>query len=659
MFPGEVLRAGINRLAGDSADFGRGTSMVHQAIDEAFPPPKNKAAQTALRVGAGTALSAVLPGNAVRNAITGFSSNVGSEVGGAAGADLAGDNGRIIGGIGGALVGGLPLSLHRGRRSSAELLQEATHGIDSAAWAKAQRLAQELQARGLKVTPEQLFDNPTGLDTLMKETLESGAGSGKLQSLVFRQGDQAAAAAAAGANSLGPNVGAPKATRDLRLAAEDVLDSTGLTQAQRALFAEKGAKASGGDLVALQEKLANLAETYTASPETAARIKELANRVRHVTDSRDIKLVSPGAPKLVRQDKGAAKWRVEPTTVETPVNVPLGAKATDLDLILKEVKAALDDITISTPATGKLLTGRVTAATKEVEDLLNRLVPSRPIGKEIYGRVMEGREALQASLLGRLAGRSGVKEELPDSLGLLQTTLAGDKAVDSDVARLAAALRDRSAKVKPKAELTPDGQAVAQLDALETSGRATRALPQAARVIWDQAVGKAVAAAANTGRDSQNFGGLLYNDLIGTPAKRANFQQLMQGVGAATEQGKADPKAFANGVISLLEGLRVTSRNRQGIRLSTGDIEAAAGQSALRDAAMAVGPLSRISLLSTKLKQRAIEQQYAKLADLFADPNAIQLIQELGRTPIVSSRHGALLSTLLSASTPSLEGASQ
>jgi hypothetical protein len=182
--------------------------------------------------------------------------------------------------------------------------------------------------------------------------------------------------------------------------------------------------------------------------------------------------------------------------------------------------------------------------------------------------------------------------------------------------------------------------------------QASRALPQAARLQWDEAVHSAFDGGANVGAS----GAALADKLIGNnnPVKEANFKALL--VGSREFQGMEDPKAFADGMVAMLRALRASSRNRSGNLPAAGGTEIRPSLGTIAGKSAATGMISVPWGAATagrgyveRLSALAHERQFQRLSEIFNDPNALDLIQQLGKMPFGSSRSGAILNTLIGA----------
>lgn len=624
--PVEAVRAGANKLAGDPVEFGRGTRMVTDAVDTVIPPPKGELGKAATRVAGSGVAALAFPGAPLRNFFTGVAAATGGELGDQTGRAVAGPSASpgqqdLAGGVGrlaGALLGGAPWTVARGKGTKNQMVQDSAKGLTQGDFAAAQRLQEAARAQGIYLSPEQLFGTNSGLDELFRETISANAGKGQLQSAVMGQVGKAEELARATAGKMGGNVGAEQATRDLRLGAERGLENAGrLTGAQRALYGKGQAEVPPQMLSSLQADLGTLADEFKAS-EVASRIQRVQKVIDSVTEK--VRLETPNGPKAVAAGKGAAKWKMAPQP-PTVTEVPLGATAADLDIIVKEAEGALADLTLSSPAMQKLQTGRAGEAFKRIRSVLDELNPQRTAANEMYKAAQEGREALSSSLMGRLAGRRGVNEEVPDNLGMLSSTLLSDRDNSKGIAQLAGALRGNAAK----------GHA-----------ESAQALPQAMRVLWDEAANKAFA--PTQGRIPATAGATFAETLIGSPAREANFRQLAQGVAATFGE---DPKAYAQGLVDVLKVVQATGRNRTGLGFAAADLKHAAGTSAVRDAFRLTQPIAQTHVISERLRNLAYQRQYRQLEDLFLQPDVVQQISNIGAMPIVSSRRGALITSLL------------
>lgn len=639
LLPGEAVQKFVNKIDGDKP-YESATEFAHRKIDEAIPPPTKPTDKAGVEIAGGGLQALVSPGNAARNLATGLLSTAGGIAGRKTQENLTGDNGGITGGIIGSLAGGTPLSIFKGRGNHQEMLAEALKGTKPSDFANARRLQTEANGLGVNLTPDQLFSTPNGLDRLVLETLDAGGGGGALQSLLMNQVNQAKAAARGAGNRLGANPGNEAAIRDLRLSAEGAIDDVRLTPAQRKLFDESGKMLNAPQIQAADARLSEAIKGLQAS-EARKPLQEFQQLLRRIAEYR----MEPGVPTGPLVGGATGEFRHLPvtdrlvpegarsfTTTLTPEKRKLDSmKAPDLDTMIKEALLKLDDLSISSPGLAKRQQGQISGVLGDIRAILDDITPTRVIGRDLETNRHEMRDALTAGLTGKIAGRHGVTESMPDAVGTLRTTLGANVDQEKAIATLAAALRNRAQK------------AAAAGDA-EGAAMATRSLPQGARVLWDEAVDKAFASV--NGRVPATSGSALYSAIVGSDgsAKARNFDQLMQGVAAA--QG-LDPAAVKNGMKSVLRVLEASGRNRQGVSFAGEALERVAGESALRDSVRAVGPLSGPAMVVDKLRMMGRERQYRELSKIFTDPNALQLIEDIGRQSIVSSRTGAQVQTLM------------
>ena len=643
MLPGEAINYAAGQLSGEGGQWGRGTRMVQEGIDSVITPPTTRAGKRAASVGGAGVAGLAFPGGPLRNAVTGMMGAAGGEAGASMGQDMAGDSGGVIGGVIGSLAGGAG-TIHRGAGGYKQMLADALKGTNPQDFATATRLQKEANQLGIPLTPEQTLPFPTGLDTLMRETLESGAGTGKLQEVLIQQRMKAEEAARNAGNRLGPRVEDREATRTLRNALEKGMKQEGaMTPSGRALYGDNsGASVTPQQLSTIR---AGLDEVLASTP-----IPEIQNRIRamqKLIDDSTKKLEVPTSTTkqvLEKREKGAAKRLMK--TVEEPgtVEIPLGAPAADLSQIANWVKGELQDIKLNTPGIERLMAGKLGAAVKRVDAALDEAIPTRVQADELFQSAGGRKENLTSSLAGQLVGKSGVDQAAPDSLGLIKTAFGGGKLMDKEIAEVAGVTLARARNLEAEAQQVGRIDQIRAAELMAEARQAREAIPQAARVLYDEAVGRALRAGPE-GRPPANFGALLFDDLIGTPEKKANFKALMQAAGAAS--GAPDPKAFAQGFETLLQVLQASGRNRAGVKMSIADIQTASGQSPLRTAVQATGSLARENMLSTKLRQLAFDRQYTKLSNIFSDPEALRLVQEMGRESMMSPRQGAMASAVL------------
>lgn len=652
MLPGEVARWGFNKLTGQDSRFGEGTEIAMDAIDSVVPPPKTKTGKVGVKTGAMVGTAAALPGTLIRNLLAQGLSEAGSAVGETAGAGVAGDNGRIIGGLIGGAAGGSPAFLRGGSGNHRQQLIEAMRDVAPGDLAAARRIQQEARQYGIDLTPEQLFPNPTGLDSLVSKTAQSGVDP-TLTNRVAGQPQAALAAARNKGNQIGPRVDEADATRDLRLASEEALQAQQRTPANvRRLFDGDEARVSPQELEGLDGRLSRLQEAYRGSDETVAMIQGLRDRLGRVTDRQVLDMGTTETTRLQRQTGGAAKWK--PVTESRPaqVEVNTGATVADTDLVVKSVEQLLKDIGIGTPAMERLMTGRVGGAVKEVKDALDGIVTTRPQGRELYRARKEEEERLASTVMGRLAGRKGVDEGAPDPQGLVAGTFGGDRLNERGITTLGQTLLERRRRIPDR-----DGQPT------EEALRAGRAVPQGVRVMWERAVDKAF---SNAGDARVPFGGArLADEMLGAPgsAKERNFRASMA---AAANANGLDPQDFTRGMEGFLRVLKQTSNNRSGSMTPIPEATNRAGEIAKASAKTAAagvvskgwGFVTGARAMADQLGRAGREREMKKLADIFNDPDSLRLIEELGRAPFASQRAATTVQILLGATPePTPEGA--
>jgi hypothetical protein len=637
MFPLEVGRAFADKLGGDPVRFGEMTDKVQGGIDDLLGTEPMSPEKRAARTGAAAAIGAAVPGSRVRNLVTGGLADIGAQ----AGQEAAGDYGEIIGG---GMAGGLTL-LRKGRGTYQQMLVEAMRGLKPGDFREAQRVSRMAQDAGIDLTPEQLFSQRSGMDTLVNEVLRSGKGN--LQERVFNQPQQATVAALRARNQAGPEVDAGVATRELRESADEALQSEGMSANQRRLYDLEGKRVEQPVLDDIDAQLKVLEEGARGSDALTARLRDLRRQVAGIVQ----KVPGPPAPqppKMERMDKGAAKFlqKVQP---DLPTEVGAGARAEDLDRVVKEVQATLADLKRNSPGLDKFQTGQMAGAIRSLEEALDFANPARPVADDIFKSALGRRQAAEEGLAGRIAGRRGNEAGVPEPLTLIKQTLGSDRNSVRDIGELGSLLRDQSVRLKAqaaKAILPGEKQRL-----LDEAMRVERSLPQAVRTLMDEAW-SASQTTAKGGRVAEDWGASFAGSLIGTPNKEANFRKLLEQTAVVGRMG-TDPQAYADGVINTLKVVSATSRNRGGgTAYAKADLASLAGDDLVRKGFRLTQPLARTQVISEALRNVAYSRQYKKLAKIFTSPDAIEQLEQIGRTPIVSSRMGALVTTLLTAGTP-------
>lgn len=674
--PIEALRFLGDKLGGDETHFGELTGKVHKAIDSVIAPPETKGGQALTRVAGGTLAGAAVPGNLVRNLITGLASTVGGAAGSEVGGNLADDKGRVIGGLLGAFAGGAPLSLAKGQGNTKEMLAEALKGVKPAEIEAAKRQMSEAVAMGVRLTPDQLFAQGTGLSALLNKILGSGAGDGKLQELVRSQPDSAMALVSALANRLGANPRAAVAARDLRLALEGVIGNVKPPASNARNFGFGESRIGGGELQQIDEHLGTLANAYKGNRDTLAQIEQMRADLQRVSDTQKFTF---GNKSVLDTEPGLKSAKRLMKSVPNEMEVNLGANPADLDMVVKRIKANLDDIKISTPGLSRLQTGQVSDATKSITNLLDQLAPTRFAGRDIHSSAMGRGEDIRASLTGRIVGVNGVNEAKPDPMNVLNLLLPAKGDQSAEISALSASLRERAARegrgVAPALEAEQQATArfngitdPAELAAANKAGQraesagtnaaqANRALPQAGRVLFEQAIDNTFG--RNGMSTPANAGQSFSSAVLGGPgsSQEKNFTALMRGIGSSVGE---NPQEFSQGMVNAIRVLEASGRNRSGAALGEalatrgGDISsrilnspAVVGGIASGNPVIA-GAVAVGKGLSAKFENMMYERQYRKLAEVFSNPDAIRIIVEMGKTPLMSSRQGAWLTTLFS-----------
>jgi hypothetical protein len=634
LLPVEIGRAFADKLGGDPVRFGELTQGLEDKIDDTLGTEPMSGEKRAARAGVATAIGAVAPGSAMRNAATALASNVGEQVGEEVGRQSGGEYGGIMGGGIGSLAP-LPTLLAKGRGTHQQMLVEALRGLKQGDFREATRVAGMAKDAGIDLTPEQLFSQRSGLDTLVDEVLRSGKGG--LQERVFDQPQQATVAALRTRNQAGPEVDASTAVRELRESADNALESEGLGKAGRRLYDYGDARVGQATLDDIDTQLRTLEEGVRGSDALTERIRALRKQVAGIVDTTP---GPPGPAKVVRQEKGAAKFLQVPGE---PTKVPVGARAEDLDRVVKEAQATLADLKRNTPGLAKLQTGQMAGAIKALEEALNYANPARPVADDLFKSALKRKQSAESSLTGRIAGRQGVDPAAPDSLALIKSTLGSDRNSTREIGELGSTLRDQSERLKREAEkaiLPGEKQRL-----LDEAARVERSLPQAVRTLMDEAW-SASQSTAKGGRVDEAAGASFAGALIGTPNKEANFRKLLESTAVVGRMG-TDPKAYADGMINTLKVISASARNRGGTQFAKADIAAEAGDGVVRKGFRLTQPLARTQVISEGLRNIAYARQYKQLAKIFTSPDAVAQLERIGRTPVVSSRMGALISTLL------------
>ena len=639
MLPVEGVRAFADKVSGDPVKFGEMTQALTDPIDAVVLPATTPGERSGVDIAGSTLSGAVFPGSRLRNAITGGVSEAGTQVGEAVGHSVGGDNGGVIGGIAGGVVTGGLASIPKGEGTAHQMLAEAIKGLTPGEIAAARNLQSKAQKEGIYLSPEQLFGQSSALDTLANDVLRSG--KGEFQSRVMEQGGQTQQAARTGAQIIGPPVSTADATRDLRLAAEGAIKGdSAISPNIKALYDLQGARVTPAVMDDLDTQLKVLQGEFRGSEGITDR---LANLRAALLKARDQVPGPPAPPKLVKGE-GAAKWLLQAQEAKP---VPAGAEAKYLDQIVKETEAALRDIKLNTPGAARQQTGVVSGAVGKVEAILDAVNPMRKQADELFASAKGREAALKSSLAGRLAGKAGVSEEAPDSLGLLRSVLAKDTDQGVEISELSSVLRDRAKNLRAEAQRIGLRDPITAQELMDEAAQAERALPQAARVLWDEAFSNATDTRKGGGRVAATAAGDFASALIGSPIKEENFRKLMQAVGASTQSGAQDPKAYADGVINLLKVLEASARNRQGVPMAANDISKMSGATLAGDAFRVTQPLAQTQVISRAIKNIAYARQYKKLSEIFSDPNSAAIIEKMGRTPVISSKQGALLTTLM------------
>lgn len=635
--PMDAARSGYRMANGDNADFGRIGETYDKAVDAIVPPPETKPGRRAVQMASGALQGAAFPGSIPRNVFAATVGTAGGIAGQEAGQKLGGDNGAVIGGVMGQLLG-TPSLMFKGTGNANQMAKEGLAGLTPADFANAKRLQQAALSQGVSLTPEQLFANAPGLDALTNALMQGTAGKGKLQTTILQQPAQVEVAARGAANRFGPNVGAYDATRDMRLATQGVIEDTKLTKSQKALFDESGKMLNAPQIQEADGKLSAAIKGLQAS-EARKPLEEFQQLLRKIAEYR----MEPGAPIGPMVPGATGGFRELPLTGHL---IPDGSrsftqslgpevkkldafKAPDLDVMVKEALLKLKDLGINQPGLAKRQQGQLAGVLTDIRGILDDITPTRIAGREMEASRHQMRDAKTSGLIGKFAGKQGVVEGAPDPNGLIRSTLGASVPQDRAIGELSAALLGRAAKQST-------------LGNTEAAAQATRALPQAVRMYWDEALDAATKQTG--GRTPADLGSRFYSNFVGSPgsAKEGNFRQMLQGVAASTGQ---DPAALDTGFKTLLEVMNASGRNRSGLAFGA-SVSEQAGSSLLGDAVRTVNPFGVLRMTADKLDHMGKEAQLRKLSEMFTRPDALQILEKIGKTPIVSSRQGDLITKL-------------
>jgi hypothetical protein len=108
--------------------------------------------------------------------------------------------GALIGGAG----AGSGVSFKAVQPKLPQLLSDSMKGVSDKEFATAIALRNAARERGVSLTPEQLFDQPTGLNDMMRSTVASGRGVPELETLIRRQPDEVSRLIREESRRLGP-----------------------------------------------------------------------------------------------------------------------------------------------------------------------------------------------------------------------------------------------------------------------------------------------------------------------------------------------------------------------------------------------------------------------------------------------------------------------
>ncbi len=634
----DAARYGVDKISGEDPPFSRAGKAYDEQIEAWFGRPASRSRQVGESVLAGAAggagVAKAVGGSVARSTVSGGMGALGGEAGGAAGEPFGLE---VPGSIVGGLITGSPNQVYRGRGNLTNIVKDASKGLSDQDYVKAILLQKRARAAGIDLTPEQAFDQPTGFDTLVNETIRGGGGKGDLQSLVNKQPLQVEEVA----RKVGPGVGpkarsATDATRDLKESTYGAVDAEKqLSTSQRALYDDAGKTASGPQMDALQSKLAAMVEANAGSQETQTLIRDIQKRLAAVTEKTTI---TGSVPKLTERPGKPGKRLMLPT--ETSTELTLGADLAALDRIVKEAKATFTDMGIQTPGAAKIAQARYAAAAGEVEALLDDLITTRPQARDIARSAFERQDRLEAGLPGRVAGRKQ-PADAPDSLSAVKSALMTEKDQAVDISELGSINRERAARLRVQARQTKDD--VLRDELIKEAQQAERAVPQAVRELWEESLTKAFK--SKDGRTSPTVG----SDIAAQWLTNEKNTRALVRTAMADSRGLTGPalKEAEDGFISLLKVMEASGRNRAGVPVSQADIRAGVGKSAVKTAVQLTQPLARQAVLSSTLRNIAMQKRYDELAGIFSSPDGIAKLRELANTPVMSSRASSIVASML------------
>lgn len=668
---------------------------VEKAFDLVRPEGEYDATDRAIhRIGGSTVLGGATPRllasllrqqaqGAVRSALAGGGSAIGGEIGtraathalgGMPGGD-AGENSGILPGamaVAGSFLGGLPFSWRQLPPNARELVKESLRGQGIAEFSKARDNLRTLRQAGVENwTPDQLFDKPGALQQLMGDTLRNApadadsflsrarnwaTGGSSLNSggsaqgtdlyrRVLAQPEESVTRAQALGNQIGPAVPRSAAVRDMRQASENAIsDAKSLPRNVKSLFGPDATQVPPDITNAIEARLGQLAATFRSDRDAAGLVQQLQADLERLVNRQTVQLGTRSQQVLTHPEGGAARHLMTTRQVPVSVEVNTGGQLGEFDTAInvfkdraRRLEASLDQSGISGATRAKAL-----EAIGDVQRLLDDVVTTRPQGRELTKSHFQRVEDLTSGLLGRMAGRQGVDEALPDPTNLLSAWLPPRFDARQDIATASQTLRQHGRQLAARNPNMADPELTEQLR------QARSAVPQTARQLYDAEVATAFNTGVDASRASPAGGRRLAEALLAGPKGRNWNTLLTEATRDAATAANLPHDAVTRGVEQVLRALEITSRGRN-VAAAEHPMNLAklVNESEARSMFRMAQPLSQTEEGSRLIREARTSKVYRDVAKILSDPEVLEKLAEIGSSRLVDRRTAAQLQTIV------------
>lgn len=443
----------VDKISGQDPPFARATGPYMEWVRRNFGEPETELGRGAESVGSaavgGLAGALRSAASASRHMLAGAAGGLGAEVGQAAGEPFGlEDVGALIGGA----AGGGAVSLRAASPKLPQLISDSMKGVSDEEFSLALALRNAAREQQIDLTPEQLFEQPTGLSSMVRETVASGKGRGELDTIIRRQPQQVAEALRREGGRLGPGRTAADSTP---LPLGPTVLGKGIPEPLKLVRSIVGSEKDTTD---------DLVKTSRAIQARAQGIEDLANQARKNGDSVTYETYMQDAQRLRAAIPTAFRevWSEEVT------------------------KALAPRKGLVNPEAGSQLADRFLKNERSTRELLNQTFAARGFNSKEAGEATEGfmtfLRVLQASGRNRSGfspGSAGVKSGIGQGLAKTAVQLTQPLAQQSVISRLMTGV-NLEARYRKLSDIfaSPDG-----IEQLRQLSRAPVMSAQAAQIV--------------------------------------------------------------------------------------------------------------------------------------------------------------------------------